>query len=45
MRHRNGSTQMDYRKKFVVDPGTKVRLSKIDASYTGTHETRDKALP
>jgi PPK2 family polyphosphate:nucleotide phosphotransferase len=36
---------MDYRKKFVVDPGTKVRLSKIDASYTGTHETRDKALP
>lgn len=35
---------MDYRKKFVVEPGTKVRLSKIDASYTGKHETHEKAL-
>ena len=36
---------MDYRKKFVVEPGTKVRLAKIDASYTGKHETHQNALP
>jgi PPK2 family polyphosphate:nucleotide phosphotransferase len=36
---------MDYRLKFVVEPGAKVRLSKIDPSYTGKHETHDKALP
>jgi len=36
---------MDYRKKFAVEPGKKVRLSKIDPSYTGKHETHDKALP
>ena len=35
---------MDYRKKFVVEPGAKVRLSKIDASYTGKNETHEKAL-
>ena len=26
---------MDYREKFRVEPGAKVRLAKIDASYTG----------
>jgi polyphosphate kinase 2 (PPK2 family) len=36
---------MDYRKRFVVEPGAKVRLSKIDASYTGKHETHEAALP
>jgi len=36
---------MDYRKKFAVEPGAKVRLSKIDASYTGKHQSHDKALP
>ena len=36
---------MDYRKRFLVEPGAKVRLSKIDASYTGKHETQEKALP
>jgi PPK2 family polyphosphate:nucleotide phosphotransferase len=36
---------MDYRKKFVVEPGAKVRLSKIDPSYNGEHETQDKAAP
>jgi PPK2 family polyphosphate:nucleotide phosphotransferase len=36
---------MDYRKKFAVEPGAKVRLAKIDASYTGKHETHEKALP
>jgi PPK2 family polyphosphate:nucleotide phosphotransferase len=35
---------MDYRKKFAVEPGTKVRLSKIDADDTG-EQTREKALP
>ncbi|HME73154.1 MAG TPA: polyphosphate kinase 2 family protein [Myxococcota bacterium] len=36
---------MDYRKKFVMEPGAKVRLSKIDPSYTGKHESHEKALP
>ena len=36
---------MDYRKKFMVEPGAKVRLSKIDASYTGKDETHEQALP
>ena len=35
---------MDYRKKFVVEPGSKVHLAKIDPSYTGKHESQDKAL-
>ena len=29
---------MDYRKHFMVEPGAKVRLSKIDPSYKGKHE-------
>jgi hypothetical protein len=36
---------MDYCKKFAVEAGERPRLSKIDASYTGKHESRDKALP
>ena len=36
---------MDYRKKFVVNPGAKVRLAKIDPSYTGEHESHEKAIP
>ena len=36
---------MDFRKKFMVAPGAKVRLSKIDASYTGKHESHKKAEP
>jgi PPK2 family polyphosphate:nucleotide phosphotransferase len=36
---------MDYRKSFVVEPGAKVRLSKIDPSYTGKHESQGKAAP
>jgi PPK2 family polyphosphate:nucleotide phosphotransferase len=36
---------MDYRKKFVIEPGAKVRLSKIDPSYTGKHESHETALP
>jgi len=36
---------MDYRNKFVAKPQAKVRLSKIDPSYKGNHETRGAALP
>jgi PPK2 family polyphosphate:nucleotide phosphotransferase len=34
---------VDYRKAFAVEPGAKVRLSKIDASFTGKHESHEKA--
>ncbi len=30
---------MDYRKKFRVKPGEKLRLSKVDPSFTGEHES------
>jgi PPK2 family polyphosphate:nucleotide phosphotransferase len=36
---------MDYRERFIVEPGRKVRLEKIDPSYTGKHESHDKAMP
>jgi PPK2 family polyphosphate:nucleotide phosphotransferase len=36
---------MNYRKKFVVDPGDKVRLDKIDPSFTGSHESHEHANP
>ena len=36
---------MDYRKRFAVERGAKVSLSKIDPSDTGKHETHEKALP
>jgi PPK2 family polyphosphate:nucleotide phosphotransferase len=36
---------MDYRKKFAVESGAKVRLAKIDASYAGKHESHEKAQP
>jgi hypothetical protein len=35
---------MDFRKKFVVEPGTKVKLSKIDAAYKGNDLTKEQAL-
>ncbi len=34
---------MNYRKKFVVEPGTKVRLDELDPSYTGKHEAEGDA--
>jgi PPK2 family polyphosphate:nucleotide phosphotransferase len=34
---------MDYRKQFLVEPGSKVRLAKVDPSSTGKHESRKKA--
>ncbi len=36
---------MDYRKKFVVKPGGKVRLDKIDPDYRGTHQSHEQAKP
>lgn len=36
---------MDYRNEFVVEPGRKVRLSKVDAAYTGKHESHERARP
>jgi PPK2 family polyphosphate:nucleotide phosphotransferase len=35
---------MDYRKKFLAEPGAKVRLSKIDVSYAGKHQSQGQAL-
>lgn len=35
---------MNYRKKFVVAPGAKLRLDKIDPSYSGKHETHETAV-
>jgi PPK2 family polyphosphate:nucleotide phosphotransferase len=39
-----GASEMDYRKKFVVEPGSKAHFSKIDASYTGKDEKHENAL-
>lgn len=36
---------MPYRQEFIVEPGTTVRLAKIDPSYKGRHETHDTARP
>ncbi len=34
---------MDYREEFRVKPGSKVRLSDLDPSYTGKHVSENKA--
>ena len=34
---------MDYRKKFAVKPGERIRLAKIDPAYTGKHESHETA--
>ena len=34
---------MDYREEFRVKPGSKVRLSDLDPSYTGKHVSEDNA--
>ncbi len=36
---------MDCRKTFVATPGAKLRLSKIDPSHTGGHESHETAEP
>ena len=34
---------MDYGKKFIVEPGSKVRLSDVDAGFRGGYEDKDSA--
>lgn len=34
---------MNYRKKFVVAPGAKLHLGKIDAAYSGKHDSHETA--
>ena len=36
---------MNYRKRFVVEPGARVRLGKIDPGFKGHHESQDRATP
>lgn len=36
---------MDYRKRFVVAPDSKVRLDTIDPAFTGKHSSHEEALP
>jgi len=36
---------MDYRKKFMLEPGSKVRLARIDPSYNGKQESHATAMP
>src|SRR5215469_9594405 len=35
---------MNYRKKFLVEHGSKVRLAKIDADFSGKHISRKAAI-
>ena len=35
---------MDYRAKFVVEPGTSVRLGKIDPAFKDKHESHETAM-
>ncbi len=35
---------MNYWKKFIVEPGSKVRLGKIDPAYAGKHESHESAV-
>ncbi len=35
---------MNYGRKFIVDPGSKLRLGKIDPAYTGKHESHQTAV-
>jgi PPK2 family polyphosphate:nucleotide phosphotransferase len=34
---------MNYGKKFIVEPGSKLRLGKVDPGYTGKHESHQTA--
>ena len=38
-----GEGIMDFRKKFVVKPGAKVKLGDIDPAYKGEHESHQSA--
>jgi PPK2 family polyphosphate:nucleotide phosphotransferase len=39
------ASSMDYRKKFRVEPGARLRLASIDPSYTGKHVSHEDAMP
>jgi PPK2 family polyphosphate:nucleotide phosphotransferase len=36
---------MTYREEFLVAPGSRLRLAKLDPSYTGKHESHEQAMP
>jgi PPK2 family polyphosphate:nucleotide phosphotransferase len=36
---------MDFRNEFVIEPGAKVHLSKINPSHKGKYESREQAAP
>lgn len=36
---------MNYLKKFIVEPGSKLRLGKIDPCYAGKHKSHKTAHP
>jgi PPK2 family polyphosphate:nucleotide phosphotransferase len=36
---------MDYRKKFLVKPGERIKLHRVDANYKGEHDSKKDALP
>src|ERR1700739_2164872 len=36
---------MEYGKKFLVEPGSKVRLGKIDPGFKDQHESHETAIP
>lgn len=36
---------MDYRKKFIVTPGARLRLAHVDPAYTGKHNSHSTAEP
>ena len=35
---------MNYSKKFIIEPGSKMRLTKIDPSFSGKHESHKTAI-
>jgi PPK2 family polyphosphate:nucleotide phosphotransferase len=36
---------MNYRNKFVVEPGARVKLDEIDPSFTGEHDSQEAVMP
>jgi PPK2 family polyphosphate:nucleotide phosphotransferase len=36
---------MDYRKKFIVDPGSKLKLADLDPAYKGNEKSAETAAP
>ena len=36
---------MDYTKLFRVEPGARVRLDNVDASFKGKHASHEEAMP